>query len=47
MGCQPRFEPGSMKSSGLHVGIANQRLVQRFGRRQALDVQFTEGAIET
>ena len=35
-----------MKSPGLHVGIASQRLVQRLGRRQALDVQFTESAIE-
>ncbi len=36
-----------MKPPGLHVGVASQRLVQRLGRRQPLDVQFTEGAIET
>src|SRR5580704_215901 len=36
-----------MKSASLNVGIANERLVQGLGRRQPIDVQFTEGAIET
>src|SRR3984957_5780190 len=36
-----------MKSAGLYVGVANERLVQGLGRRQPIDVQFTKGAIET
>src|SRR3982074_1964330 len=35
-----------MKPPGLYVGVANERLVQGLGRRQPLDVQFREGAIE-
>ena len=35
-----------MKAPGLHIGIAGKRLVQGLGRRQPLDYQLTEGAIE-
>src|SRR5258708_34944330 len=36
-----------MKPAGLYVGVATERLVQGLGRRQPLDIQFAEGAIET
>src|ERR1700738_5443970 len=36
-----------MKAPGLHVSIARERLVRGLGPPPPLDVQFTEGAIET
>src|SRR5260370_2158594 len=36
-----------MEASGLYVGVGDERLLQGRGRRQPLDIQFAECAIET